>query len=111
MDPGIGPDKEFDDKDRFFKETMSPNELGITPIMLFDEKFKTLRFFKRVNDVGIIPFSLFFEKSIWVSFGFQSCGRKPVKYVLVSVIVFKDFMLEVMMWIPEALMGSPEMYR
>lgn len=34
-----------------------------------------------------------------------------MRCVLESIIEFKDFMLEVIMWIPEALMGSPEMYR
>ena len=59
--------------------------------------------------MGIDPFSLFCEKSMWVRFGFQSCGRNPARCVLERVILVKDFMLEVMMWTPEALMGSPAM--
>lgn len=109
MDPGIGPDNEFDDKDRFLRETKLPNESGTVPMRLFDDKFKTLRFFRRVNDVGMVPLSLFWEKSMWVRFGFQSFGRYPVRCVLERVILFKYFMLEVIMWMPEALMGSPAM--
>lgn len=111
MDPGIGPDNEFDDKDSFSKETKPPNGSGMTPMRLFDEKFNTLRFFSTFSDVGMVPFSLFFEKSIWVSFVLQSLGKKPVKCVLESVIVRKDFIFDVIMCMPEALMGSPEMYR
>ena len=44
MDQGIGPDNEFDDKDRFFREPMLPNESGKIPLRLFEEKFKILRF-------------------------------------------------------------------
>lgn len=61
--------------------------------------------------MGMVPLSLFLEKSTWVRFGFQSFGRYPVRRVLESVMLFKDFMLEVIMRMPEAFMGSPEMYR
>lgn len=97
MDPGIRPVNEFDDKDRFLRETMSPNESGKIPLRLFDEKFKTFRFSRWVNDVGMVPLSLFWEKSMWVRFGFHSFGRYPVRCVLERVILFKDFMLEVIM--------------
>lgn len=57
----------------------------------------------------MVPLSLFSDKSKWVSFGFQCFGINPVRLVLERVRVFKDFMLEVIMWTPEALMESPEM--
>lgn len=44
MDAGIGPEIEFDDKDRIFRDVKPPNELGNTPMRLFDEKFRTSRF-------------------------------------------------------------------
>lgn len=43
------------------------------------------------------------------SFGYQCFGINPVRLVFDRVRVFKDFMLEVIMWMPDALMESPEM--
>lgn len=57
----------------------------------------------------MVPLSLFSEKSIWLSFEFQCFGINPVRLVLERVRVFKEFILEVIMRMPEALMLLPEM--
>ncbi|KAJ0523931.1 hypothetical protein HanRHA438_Chr10g0475651 [Helianthus annuus] len=59
----------------------------------------------------MVPLSLLLEKSMWVSFGFQCLGMKLVRLVLERVRVVKDFILEVIMRMPEDLMVSPEMVR
>lgn len=66
---GTGPDKEFDDKDRFFRVIKLPIVKGIVPIRLFVERFKLSRFSRRVSDVGIFPVSLLADRSMRVRFG------------------------------------------
>ncbi|KAM2220537.1 hypothetical protein ACFX1S_019739 [Malus domestica] len=61
----MAPDKEFEDKDTFFSEIRSPNEIGISPLMELEDRFKVLRFSRSVRELGIFPRSLLPEKSIW----------------------------------------------
>ncbi|KAM2481269.1 hypothetical protein PS1_004794 [Malus domestica] len=47
----MAPDKEFEDKDTFFSEIRSPNELGISPLMELEERFKVSRFSRSVREL------------------------------------------------------------
>ncbi|KAM1699196.1 hypothetical protein ACFX1Q_030260 [Malus domestica] len=57
----MAPDKELDDKDTFFSEFKSLNEVGISPLMELEERFKVSR---SVRELGIFPRSLLLEKSM-----------------------------------------------
>ncbi|CAN6542642.1 unnamed protein product [Malus baccata var. baccata] len=48
----MAPDKEFEDKDTFFSEIRSPNEVGISPLMELEDRFKVLRFWMSVRELG-----------------------------------------------------------
>ncbi|TQD82096.1 hypothetical protein C1H46_032334 [Malus baccata] len=58
----MAPDKEFEDKDTFFSEIRSLNEVGISPLMELEDRFKVLRFWMSVRELGIFPRSLLPEK-------------------------------------------------
>lgn len=89
----MGPDNEFDPKERFCKALKSPIVLGSVSSRELDERFRCTRFSRRVKERGISPFRLFPDKSTKERLGCQCLGRKPERFACERVTECKNLML------------------